>query len=65
MDVTYAIVKVYVTGRYDVIKRHSNVITICERQQLKWLHYKKNIYVQKWKLCKKKKNVSIMGGRER
>ena len=28
MDVTYAIVKVYVTERNDVIKRHSNVITI-------------------------------------
>ena len=28
MDATYAIVKVYVTERYDVIKRHSNVITI-------------------------------------
>ena len=27
MDVTYAIVKVYVTERNDVIKRHSNVIT--------------------------------------
>ena len=28
MDVTYAIVKVYVTERNDVIKSHSNVITI-------------------------------------
>ena len=28
MDVTYTIVKVYVTERNDVIKRHSNVITI-------------------------------------
>ena len=28
MDVTYAIVKVYITIRNDVIKRHSNVITI-------------------------------------
>ena len=27
MDVTYAIVKVYVTERNGVIKRHSNVIT--------------------------------------
>ena len=42
MDVTYANVKVYVTGRNDVIKRH-NVITIV-----------KKIYVQKWKVCKKK-----------
>ena len=28
MEVTHAIVKVYVTERNDVIKRHSNVITI-------------------------------------
>ena len=28
MDVTYAIVKVYVTGRNADIKRHSNVITL-------------------------------------
>ena len=28
MDVTYAFVKVYVSERNDVIKRHSNVITI-------------------------------------
>ena len=28
MNVTYAIVKVYVTERNDVTKRHSNVITI-------------------------------------
>ena len=28
MDVTFAIVKVNVTERNDVIKRHSNVITI-------------------------------------
>ena len=28
MDVTYVIVKIYVTERNDVIKRNSNVITI-------------------------------------
>ena len=28
MDITYAIDKVYVTERNDVIKRHNNVITI-------------------------------------
>ena len=28
MDVMYTIIKVYVTERYDVIKRHNNVITI-------------------------------------
>ena len=28
MDVKYAIIKVYVTERNDVIKRNSNVITI-------------------------------------
>ena len=28
MDVTFAIVKVYVTERNDVIKRHRNAITI-------------------------------------
>ena len=28
MDITYAIIKVNLTEHYDVIKRHSNVITI-------------------------------------
>ena len=35
MDVMYAIVMVYVTERNDVIKRHSNVITIWQTALLK------------------------------
>ena len=30
MDVTYVIAKVYISERNDVIKRHSNVITILQ-----------------------------------
>ena len=53
MDVTYAIVKIYVTERNDVIKRHSNVITILRTSEIKVAALLK-IYVQKWKPCKKK-----------
>ena len=35
MDVTYAIVEVYVTERNDVIKRKSNVITIWRTSAIK------------------------------
>ena len=34
MDVTYAIIKVYVTERDDVIKRQSNVITIWRKSAI-------------------------------
>ena len=39
MDVTYAIVKVYVTESNDVIKRTVMSSQYGGRQQLKWLHY--------------------------
>ena len=55
MDVTYAIVKVYVIDRNDVIKRHSNVIIIWRtsiiivtslknlRSEMKSVHEKESI----------------------
>ena len=40
MDVKYAIVKVYVTERNDVIKHRSDVITIWRMSAFEvWLHY--------------------------
>ena len=54
MGVTYAIVKVYVTERNDDIKRYSNVIIIWGTSEIV-----ENIYVRKWKVCKKK-NLRVL-----
>ena len=58
MDVTYAIVKVYVTERNDVMKRHSYVITIWRMSAMEVTSILKN-------LCSEMKGVqeieSIMG----
>ena len=54
MDITYAFAKVYVTERNDVIKCHSNVITIWQTSAIKVTALLKKIYIQKWKVCKKK-----------
>ena len=43
MDVTYAIVKVYVTECYDVIKRHSNVVTIWQTSAIEVTTLLKNL----------------------
>ena len=50
MDVTFTIVKVYVTERNDVIKRHSIVITIWRTSAIE-VTALLNIYAQKWKVC--------------
>ena len=60
MDVTYAIIKVYVTERNDVIKRHRFVITIRRKSAIEMTaFFKKNLRseingVQKKKKTKKK-----------
>ena len=49
MDITYAIVKVYVVERNDVIKRHSNFNIIWRISAIEVTALLKDIYVQKWK----------------
>ena len=62
MDVTYAICKVYVTERNNVIKSHSNVITIWQTSAIEVIALLKN-------LCSEMKGVqekeSIMDVRGR
>ena len=53
MDVTYAIIKVYVTERNDVIKRHSNDFTIWQTSAIEVTALLKT-YFQRWKVSKKK-----------
>ena len=55
-DVTYAIVKVDVSIRLDVTKRHSNVITILSQ----WLHYQASTFRNE-KVCKKKNLPWVWG----
>ena len=43
MDITYAIVKVYVTERNDIIKRHGKVITIWRTSAIKLTALLKNL----------------------
>ena len=62
MDVTYAIVKIYVTERYDVIKRHSNVITIWRTLAVEVTALSKNRHSEMKGVQEK---VSIMGVRGR
>ena len=42
MDITYTIVKVYVTEDYDIIKCHSNVITIWQTSAIQVTVLSKN-----------------------
>ena len=75
MDVMYAIFKVYVSERNDVIKRHNNVIAIWRTSAieitalLKSLCTKNESCAKKKKINKKKKkkkiNKSINGERGR
>ena len=64
MDVVYAIVKVYVTERNDVKKCHRNAITKMAGIKNRSDCIIKKIYVQKWKVCKKKgKSIMVVRGR--
>ena len=56
MNVTSAVVKVYVTERNDAIKRHTNIITMANVSNRSDCIIQK-VYVQKWEL-RKKKNLS-------
>ena len=61
MGVTYAIFKVGVTELNDVIKHHRNVITIWRTSAIEMTALLKKIYVQKWKVCKKKNLSWVLG----
>ena len=43
MDITYSIIKDYVTEHNDVIKRNSNVITICQMSAIQVTALSKNL----------------------
>ena len=58
MDVMYAIVKVYVTERKDVIRRHSNVITKRQTSAIKVTTLLKNLLLEMKGVQEKE---SIMG----
>ena len=62
MNITYAIVKVYVTERYDVIKRYSNVIKIWRTSAIEVTALFKNLRSE---MKGVQENESIMGVRGR
>ena len=62
MDITYAIIKVYITEHNDVIKRHSNVIAILLRSITEVTALLKNLRSEMKGVQEK---VSIMGVRGR
>ena len=63
MDVIYAILKVYVTEHNDIIKRHSNVITIWQVSNWSDCIIKKPTF--RSKKCANKKNLSWVWGVDR
>ena len=60
----YAIVKVYVTERNDVIKRHSNVITIWQTSAIEVTALLKNLRSE-MKGVQEKKSIMGMRGRQK
>ena len=62
MDVTYAIIKVYITERNDVIKRHCNVITIWRMSAIEVTALLKNLRSE---MKGVQEQESIMGARDR
>ena len=62
MEVTYGIVKIYITKRNDVIKRHSNVITIWRTSAIEVTALSKNLS-SNMKVLQEKE--SIMGAKSR
>ena len=62
MDVTYAIIKIYVTEYNDVIKRHSNFITIWRLSAIEATALLKNLCAE---MKGGQENESIMGVRGR
>ena len=64
MDVKYAIVKVYVTECNDVIKRHSNVLTVWQMSAIKataLLKIKKNLHSEMKSVHEKECIVGVRG----
>ena len=62
MDVTYAIDKVYITELNDVIKRHNNVITICQMSANKVTALLKNL-LSEMKCVQEKESTVVVRGR--
>ena len=62
MKVTYEIVKFYVTERNDIIKRHSNVITIRRTSAIEVTALLKNLHSETKDVQEKE---SVMGVRVR
>ena len=62
MDVTYGIVKVYVTERNDVIKCHGNVITIWWTSTIEMIALIKNLRSE-MKSVQEKESIIGMRGR--
>ena len=61
MDVTYAIVKVYVTECNDVIKRHSNVIVIWWTSGIEMTALLKNIHSEMKGVQEKESIIGVRG----
>ena len=61
MDVTYAIVKVYVIERNDVMNRHSNVTTMCRTSAIKVTASLKNLRSE-MKGVQEKESIMGLGG---
>ena len=61
MDVTYAIVKVYVTERNHVIKCHSNVITIWQTSAIKVTALLKNLHSEMKGVQEKESIMDVRG----
>ena len=64
MDVMYAIVKVYVTEHNDVIKRHSNVITIWQTSAIQVTELLKNLHSE-MKGVQEKESITGVSGRQK
>ena len=62
MDVTYAIVMVYIIERNDVIKHHSNVITIWRTSAIKVAALLKNL-LSEMKGVQEKESITGVRGR--
>ena len=61
MDVTYAIVKIYITEHKDVIERHSNVITVCRTPAIEVAALLKNLCLEKKGVQEKESVIDVRG----
>ena len=65
MDIPYSIVKVYVTERNDVIKRHSNVITIWRTSAISETELLKESLLSEMKGVQEKDSITGVRGRQK